>query len=317
MATFVFRDGSRLTPWMLYQINRLDAMLFALFGVHVIVTSGIRTYAEQEAIFRQRYVTAGNINGRKVYDTRVWNGVRWYRISSAGTVAVPGTSNHEIQGTNAAVDLRDTGSTAGIATAGSARANWLRANAGQFDMEPEGYNFGEAWHYKVRNINNAAPSPTPTPVPNTNQEDEEMIIIDVKIGAATHVCALAPGLFAHLVPADNPAVATDITGQDRRYSFDLSHLPQLLRYYGCDRDIWDVRNGAFVVLDPLTGEVGAGKTWSVERAIRGELRGIAKPQIDPAPLVKAINDAIAAGRDYDAAEIADALREKLRTDPLK
>jgi hypothetical protein len=171
----VWRDGSRLTLWMLYVINLLDADLFRLFGVHVLVTSAIRTYAEQEAIFRARYVTAGNVNGRRVYDTRIWNGVRWYRISSAGTVAVPGTSNHEIQGTRAAVDLRDTGRDAGIATAGSARSNWLRANAAAYGLVPSGFGFGEAWHYDVLNIFNtppsAPPAPKPEPVPEPTLED--------------------------------------------------------------------------------------------------------------------------------------------------
>jgi len=158
MADFVWRDGQRLTAWMLYCILLLDAEMARLFGVHVIVTSAIRTYAEQERIFRERYVTAGNVNGRHVYDTRIWNGVRWYRISSAGTVAVPGTSNHEIQGSKAAVDLRDTGSDGGIATAGSARSNWLRANAARFGLIASGFGFGEAWHYDIPNIYNTPPT---------------------------------------------------------------------------------------------------------------------------------------------------------------
>lgn len=181
MAVFVFRDGSRLTAWMLYVINLLDADMFRLFGVHVLVTSGIRTYAEQEKIFRARYVTAANINGRRVYDTRVWKGVRWYRISAAGTVAVPGTSNHEIQGTKAAVDLRDTGRDAGISTAGSARSNWLRANASKYGLIASGFSFGEAWHYDVPNIYKTPPSsggggstPTPVPAQPTTEEDDDM-----------------------------------------------------------------------------------------------------------------------------------------------
>lgn len=155
--TFVWRDGQRLTPWMFYIITLLDRDLFAAFGVHVIVSSAIRTYVEQERIFRERYVTAGNVNGRYVYDTRVWNGVRWYRISAAGTVAVPGTSNHEIQGSKAAVDLRDTGADGGIATAGSVRSNWLRARAHLYGMIASGFGFGEAWHYDIINIYNTPP----------------------------------------------------------------------------------------------------------------------------------------------------------------
>ena len=151
MTTYVTRDGSRLTPFMLYQINRLNTDLKNAFGVEVRVTSGIRTHQEQINLFLARYVTAGNVRGRRVYDTRVWKGVRYYRISSIGTVAVPGYSNHEVQGTAAAVDLRDTGRDGGIATMGSKRSNWLRANCGKYGMDPEGFNFGEAWHYRFRN----------------------------------------------------------------------------------------------------------------------------------------------------------------------
>lgn len=158
-TTYVWRDGARLTPWMLYVITMLDADLSRAFGVHVIVTSAIRTYAEQEAIFRARYVTAGNVNGRRVYDTRVWKGVRWYRISSAGTVAVPGSSNHEIQGDKAAVDIRDTGSDAGITVASSKRGRWIREwcrSKGLLIASGDG--FGEGWHFDVPGIFRTPPS---------------------------------------------------------------------------------------------------------------------------------------------------------------
>jgi len=157
MANWVFRDGARLTPWMKYQIDRLSAAMFAIFGVRVIVSSGVRTDAEQEAIFRARYVTAGNVRGRRVYDTRWWNGQLWYRISSAGTVAAPGTSNHQIRGTRGAVDIRDTGSDAGIMTASSARGRWIRQHAHEYDLVAEGDGFGEGWHFAVLNVYNTPP----------------------------------------------------------------------------------------------------------------------------------------------------------------
>lgn len=156
------RDGSRLTPYMLYQINRLNADFKKRFSVEIRVTSGIRLAQEQIDIFLQRYVTAGNVRGRRVYDTRVWRGVRYYRISSAGTVAVPSTSNHEVQGNRAAVDLRDTGSNAGITRANTERAKWLRANAHKYGLVPSGYGFGEPWHYDVLNIFAAVPGAKPS-----------------------------------------------------------------------------------------------------------------------------------------------------------
>lgn len=164
---YVWRDGARLTPWMLYVILLLDADLFRAFGVHVLVSSGIRTYAEQEAIFRARYVTAGDVRGRRIYDTRVWNGVRWYRISPAGTVAVPSFSNHEIQGTRAAVDIRDTGSDAGITVASSARGRWIRDWARRTGLLiASGDSFGEGWHFDVPGIFRTPP-PNRKPAPTT------------------------------------------------------------------------------------------------------------------------------------------------------
>lgn len=178
MTTYVYRDGARLTPYMLYQINRLDADFYKEFGVHIKVRSGIRTAEEQLKIWYERYTLTPN--GRKVYDTRWWNGRLWYRISPAGTVAQPKTSNHEIQGTKAAVDLYDTGSDSGVSVAGSRRSNWLRANAARYGLVPSGFGFGEAWHYDVLNIFAAVPSggggtpvPKPTPTPIT-QEEEDM-----------------------------------------------------------------------------------------------------------------------------------------------
>jgi hypothetical protein len=151
--------------WMLYIINLIDAELYRAFRVNLLVSSGIRTYEEQVAIFRSRYVRAADVNGRRVYDTRWWNGVLWYRISSAGTVAQPGTSNHEIQGNKAAVDIRDTGDSAGVTVASSLRGRWLRQNAWRWGLVASGDGFGEGWHFDVLNIFNTPPSPSPDPAP--------------------------------------------------------------------------------------------------------------------------------------------------------
>lgn len=141
-------DGQRVASGVAASFNALKTAFHAVFGLWLLISSGTRTRAEQESIFRSRYVTAGNVNGRKVYDTRVWNGVRWYRVSSAGTVAVPGTSNHEESGPIGprALDVRDSGGDAGVTRAGTTRANWLRANAPRYGFNPAGYGFGEPWH---------------------------------------------------------------------------------------------------------------------------------------------------------------------------
>lgn len=177
--TEVWRDGSRLTLWMLYVITLLDADLFRMFGVHVLVSSAIRTYEEQKAIFLSRYVTAADVNGRRVYDTRIWNGVRWYRISSAGTVAVPGTSNHEIQGTKAAVDLRDTGGDAGITVATSVRGRWIRQwcrDKGLLIASGDG--FGEGWHFDVPGIFRIPPTTPAGSGGSASERENDMGTLD-------------------------------------------------------------------------------------------------------------------------------------------
>lgn len=181
---YVYRDGARLTPWMNYCMGLLDADLQRLFGVRLALApdKGIRTLEEQTAIFLSRY-RVQLVGSGPFGDVRWWKGRRYVRHSGLGTVAQPGTSNHEIQGSTAAVDVADSGG-AGIGTMGSARSNWLRANASRYGLVPEGFGFGEAWHYAIPHIFNAVPG-TPaggagsskpgTPVaPEEVPEEDEM-----------------------------------------------------------------------------------------------------------------------------------------------
>mgnify|MGYP002723424092 CR=1 FL=1 len=199
-AEFVTRNGQRVTLWMAYQIDRLAQAFWLRFGLLLLVMSGIRTYQEQVDIFLSRYVTASNINGRKVYDTRVWNGTRYYRISAAGTVAVPGTSNHEIQGSNAAVDFGDSGRDPGVSVANTERANWLKANAPAYDLIPEGYNFREPWHYLALNIFNTPPASGGgiAPVQHWKEADMRLIWTTDKKG-----WLVGPGAVVHVLNPDD------------------------------------------------------------------------------------------------------------------
>jgi hypothetical protein len=166
---YTTRNGQRLETNVAADFDRLRAAFRAAFpGIDLVVSSGTRTDPEQEAIFRARYVVASQINGRRVYDTRWWNGQLWYRISSAGTVAAPGTSNHQASGPNGprSIDIRDTGSDAGVTVRGSRRDKWMEANAAKYEFENEGYKFGEPWHKTNRGQigvygGGGAPAPKP------------------------------------------------------------------------------------------------------------------------------------------------------------
>lgn len=175
MSVYVYRDGQRLTPWMAYCVERANKAFRAKFGLDLIVSSGIRTHQDQIDIFLDRYRVQWVGNG-PYGDVRWWKGKRYVRHSGSGTVAQPGTSNHEIQGDYyAAVDLRDTGKDAGVMTAGTVRANWLRTNAKSFGLEPEGYNFREPWHFRIPNIHRTVPGIIPIPT-----EEDSMFIAIVR-----------------------------------------------------------------------------------------------------------------------------------------
>jgi len=173
--SYVFEtiNGQRVEQNVAAAFRRMDTDFEKAFpGVHLEITSGTRTDAEQEAIFRVRYVTAANLKGRKAYDVRNWKGTLWYRISNAGTVAVPGQSNHQESGPNGprSLDIRDTGSDKGVMTRGTARDNWMRDHAKDYGFENEGYNFGEPWHKTYRGSIGGAPSAPANQAPGFNQD---------------------------------------------------------------------------------------------------------------------------------------------------
>ncbi|UDG78655.1 lysin A [Microbacterium phage Neptune] len=270
--SWVFRDGQRLTPAMAYDFDGLNNEFHARTGHWLRVRSGVRTDAEHLAIWYERYTRTPN--GRRIYDTRWWNGVPWYRVSPAGTVAVPGTSNHQIniaRGQRGALDIYDTGSDAGVLTRGSFRARVFDEIAGKYGYDSEGYNFGETWHKRYnrdpwRAVPTSGGNNTTT---KTSEEDNTMLMLNVKIGKAVHKCTLDTKVFRHFVGSDPYEYIKNLARtNDDWQDIDISQLPALLRTYGCDLNIWDVRNGAFCVLDPLDGSVKPGNMWSAENAVR-------------------------------------------------
>jgi hypothetical protein len=268
---WVFVDGQRLTPYMAYQINRLKADFRRIWGVDLLVSSGIRTSQEQIDIFLSRYVTAANVRGRYVYDTRVWNGTRYYRVSSAGTVAVPSTSNHEVQGNNGAVDLRDSGRDAGVMTANTPRANWLRNNAHNYDMEPEGYNFREPWHYKVRNIFNKVPGGGSNPSQPGKSSQEEQMAFAIRVDKA-HLFLVAPDYIHHI--ATNKVVNNGhklgvaeltmriVQPNDQWVELTWAEFQEQLSNFGIPKDKVGRSGGVY---DPAQGKIVGGGTWSPAR----------------------------------------------------
>lgn len=177
---WVWRDQARMTPAMALDWDALAAEFYAVWGVHLLGSSGVRTDEEQLAIWYERYTLTPN--GRRVYDTRWWQGRLWYRISSAGTVAQPKTSNHQIDvasGRRGAVDVRDSGGDPGVTRFGTARNDWLRANAPRFNFNSdEGVWVNEAWHYRyTADPWRAVPAGSGSDVPSVPSIPEETYIV--------------------------------------------------------------------------------------------------------------------------------------------
>lgn len=157
--TYTTRDGKRVQTNVAAAFDRLNAAFRARFGLNLLVSSGTRTTAEQRQIFLERYRPQASGNG-PYGDVRVYQGVRYVRVSSAGTVAVPGTSNHEENGPIGprALDIRDSGNNAGVTSANNVRSNWIRANASAYGFNPAGYGFGEPWHIEYTGSLSGSPS---------------------------------------------------------------------------------------------------------------------------------------------------------------
>lgn len=190
---FVTVDGQRVERNVAEDLARMNAAFQKAFpGIRLVVTSGTRTDAEQERIFRDRYVLAGDVRGRRVYDTRWWNGHLWYRVSPAGTVAVPGTSNHQESGPNGprSIDIRDTGADAGVSVRGTRRDRWMQDHAHEYQFENEGYNFGEPWHKTNRGQIGVYPAPAAI---ITSEEDD--MAIHVKRQKTGDTYTIVPGRY--------------------------------------------------------------------------------------------------------------------------
>lgn len=223
MAEYSWRDGKRVAPGVLRDYDAMRAAFEKAFpGLTLYISDGRRTAAEQEAIFRARYVPSDQVGSRKVYDYRWWNGVLWARISSAGTVAVPGTSLHE---SDRALDIRDSGNDPGVTRYGNVRSLWIRNNAARFGFNPKGYtDFNEPWHIEYTRDPWFVPEVSGGGAVQLSTSGKEIKVITYSYSDGTAASKngriLTPGAGAYLhtkagAPASN---ATNIVGGIGPYS---------------------------------------------------------------------------------------------------
>lgn len=123
--TYTIINGQRVETSVARAFAALAAELRRVWNLDLLVSSGTRTRAEQQALYNA-YLRGGTL------------------------AAPPGQSNHEEFGPTGprALDVRDSGGDPGVTRFGTARANWLRANAPRFGFNPAGYGFRqvEPWH---------------------------------------------------------------------------------------------------------------------------------------------------------------------------
>lgn len=140
--------GPRIVALQVVTWSMLAMFDAALPGIRFKVTGTAdtyRTYAQQETLFRSRYVpyfeaglTYGN--DRRKY----WEGRYWYLLLGEATAAVPGTSNH---GWARALDLgEERDGDSGTEGLRDSSVQWLVDNAHRFGFSAELQS--EDWHWR-------------------------------------------------------------------------------------------------------------------------------------------------------------------------
>lgn len=132
----------------------------------------------------------------------------------------------------------------------------------------------------------------PTNPVRQSEEDNIMLMLRIKVGSGTHLCALGNGVFRHFVPQDPYDKVMKVSrSADDWQDITLAELPAFLRTYGCDLNIWDIRGGAFVILDPLDGSVRSGNVWTAVNAARSTVAQVKVTSEQTAAYIKTLSAA--------------------------
>lgn len=237
----------------------------------MVSRSGDREPADQLRIWYERMTLSPG--SRKVYGRKWWQGRLWYQIHP-DSVGVPDTSNHEKRRSN---DLR------APYNADTAAARRAKVLAKLRNITREGEGFRELWHWTFWGPLGTIGAPAPAGGANTAPvpEEDDMIAARITDGnGVKHHAIIGNGSLRHLIDADDPEWMKNVcTADDRWTDIPIQRLPSVLRSFSCDLHIWDIRNGSFMVLDPLTGIVSAGALWSATNAGRS---GIARVEVTSA-----------------------------------
>lgn len=132
----------------------------------------------------------------------------------------------------------------------------------------------------------------PTNPVRQSEEDNTMLMLRIATSSGTHLCALGNGVFRHFVPQDPYDKVMKVSrSADDWQDITLAELPAFLRTYGCDLNIWDIRGGAFVILDPLDGSVRSGNVWTAVNAARSTVAQVKVTSEQTAAYIKTLSAA--------------------------
>ena len=206
-----------------------------VFELELSYTGAGRSYARQEALFRERYVRESKPGQRpegcSPGTRKTWDGSGWWRRAGVATAAVPGTSNH---GWGGAVDMsvgwirrkpsdRYRTYERALTTAEAQRLTPLVLACGwSWEMQ------SEPWH--IRDVTGdhipAAVLAFEAP-PLIVQEDTDMMILDSQPGqpawvrlvsTGTHLAHVVDGLYSNVLDRALPSQAPVVVSRDELLS---------------------------------------------------------------------------------------------------
>ena len=129
MTTYVIVDGQRVAANVAADYYRLEAEFRRVFGLDLIISSGVRTWQEQYDLWHA-FAVAKTTNVRAAHP----NDPKAFHVETNPVGP-------------RAIDIRDSGADAGVTRYGNHRSKWVRDNAHRFNFDPAGYDhYGEPWH---------------------------------------------------------------------------------------------------------------------------------------------------------------------------
>lgn len=149
----------------------------------------------------------------------------------------------------------------------------------------------ERWHleyFPERDNRRNDPTPAGGGAAVPTAQEGHMIAAKITDGnGIEHHAIISDGSLRHLIDADDPEWMKNVCTTDDRWTpVPIQRLPSVLRSFACDLHIWDIRNGSFVVLDPLTGNIAPGMLWSAVNASRSQLARIEVTSAETAAYVE-------------------------------